>query len=59
MTANEFTRAEIDWAQSILAKPVYTMPNGRSSHEVAYEALNNALDRAVDECLWTADGRIA
>lgn len=57
MTTNEFTRAEIDWANSILAQPVYTMPNGKPSHQVAYEVLNRALDRRIETGLISAHGR--
>ena len=45
MTNEQFNAAEIKWAHAILAKPAYTMPNGKQSHEVAYTVLNAAIDR--------------
>lgn len=48
MTSAEFNRAEIDWANGILAQPAYTMPNGKSSHQVAYEVKAKAIDRMVE-----------
>lgn len=48
MTTNEFTKAEIEWAQGILAQPSYTMANGKPSHQVAYEVLCKALDRRIE-----------
>ena len=38
----------IDWAASILAKPEYTMPNGRYSHDVAYDIIETAEDDLID-----------
>lgn len=48
MTTNEFTRAEIEWAEGILAQPSYTMANGKTSHQVAHEVLCAALDRRIE-----------
>jgi len=56
MTTNEFTKAEIEWANGILAQPVYVMPNGKPSHQVAYEVLNQALDRRIETGLISAYG---
>ena len=56
MKTNEFTNAEIEWAQGILAKPSYTMPNGKPSHQIAYEVLNQALDRRIEIGLISAYG---
>lgn len=56
MTNVEFIRAEIGWANGILARPAYVMPNGRDSHDVAQEVKDAALDRAVDFTEYTADG---
>lgn len=58
MKVNEFIRAEIEWAKSILAKPEYVMPNGRQSHQVAYSVINKAMDQAIDKCRFTIDGCI-
>ena len=43
-----FARTEIAWADGILSKPEYTMPNGRSSHEVAREVADKAQNRLYD-----------
>lgn len=59
MTTNEFTKAEIEWAHSILARPSYTMPNGKPSHQVAYEVLNRALDHRIETGLISAYGQWA
>jgi len=56
MTKAEFNLAEKSWAERILSAPVYTMPNGRRSHDVAYEVLNAALDRMIEENSLTAWG---
>lgn len=48
MTTNEFNRANVAWAENILAQPEYTMPNGKSSHQVAYETLHETVDAMVD-----------
>lgn len=48
MTKQEFAKAEIEWAEGILAEPEYTMANGKSSHVVAYEVASAALDRLVE-----------
>ena len=45
MTNEQFNAAEIKWAHAILAKPAYTMPNGKQSHDVAYTVLSKAIDR--------------
>ena len=57
MKTNEFIAAEIEWAQGILAQPVYTMPNGKPSHQVAYEVLNQAMDRRIETGLVNAHGQ--
>lgn len=59
MTTNEFTKAEIEWAQGILAQPAYVMANGKPSHQVAYEVLNQALDRRIETGLISAYGEWA
>lgn len=45
MTNKEFSSAEVRWAKGILAKPAYTMPNGKDSHEVAFSVIGKVLDR--------------
>ena len=57
MTSAEFNLAELAWADSILAQPAYTMPNGKSSHQVAYEVKAAALDRMIEQNTLTVDGR--
>jgi hypothetical protein len=57
MTSAEFNRAEIEWADNLLSQAVYTMPNGKSSHQVAYEVKSKALDRMISENRLAADGR--
>ena len=57
MTKAEFNLAEKSWAERILSAPVYTMPNGRPSHDVAYEVLNAAIDRMIEENPVTVYGR--
>lgn len=57
MTPAQFNLVEIEWADALLAKPPYTMPNGKSSHQVAYEVKSKTLDRMVFENRLTADGR--
>ena len=57
MTNAEFNLAQKAWAERILSAPVYTMPNGRRSHDVAYEVLSTAMDRMLDENRLTADGQ--
>jgi hypothetical protein len=44
MTNSEFHQANIDWAKKLLSQPEYTMPNGKSSHQIAYAELNKAID---------------
>ena len=56
MTKQEFNKSEIAWAQGILQQPEYKMPNGKSSHLVAYEVMNRAIDRMIDENHLTAHG---
>lgn len=57
MTKQEFNKAEMLWAQSILQQPEYTMPNGKPSHQVAYEVMGEAIDRMVEENLVNAYGQ--
>ena len=56
MTNSKFNLAEKAWAEKILFEPSYTMPNGRLSHDIAYEVLNKALDRMIDENRLASDG---
>jgi len=49
MTNSEFNLAEMSWAKKIISEPPYVMPNGRLSHDIAYEVLDKALDRMIDE----------
>lgn len=44
----EFARSRIRWADGILDKPSYIMPNGRNSHDVAIEVKNDELDKALE-----------
>ena len=48
MTSSEFNKAEIEWANGILSQPEYIMPNGKPSHQVAYEVKAQAVDRMID-----------
>ena len=48
MTTNQFSRANVAWAENLLEQPEFTMLNGKSSHQVAYEVLNETLDAMVD-----------
>ena len=57
MTSKEFIQANITWANNLLAQPSYTMPNGKPSHQVAYEVLGESIDQMVDECSVDAFGR--
>jgi hypothetical protein len=57
MTPAQFNLAQIKWANALLAQPAYVMPNGRSSHDVAYEVKATALDRMLDENTLTAYGQ--
>ena len=57
MNNSQFNLAEKAWAEKILSEPVYTMPNGRKSHDVAYEVLNKTIDRMLDQNCLTADGQ--
>jgi len=59
MTKQEFNKSEIAWAQNILKQPEYKMPIGKSSHQVAYEVLNHAWDRMLDQNYVTAHGQWA
>ena len=45
MTNSAFNLMLVEWAKGILAQPAYIMPNGKSSHDVAYEELNKVIDR--------------
>ena len=45
MNQSQFNQAEITWAKNILARPPYTMHNGKQSHAVAHEVLNALIDR--------------
>ena len=56
MTPKQFDRATTEWARNILAQPCYTMPNGKPSHQVAYEALNETADRLIERGTVTAYG---
>ena len=38
----------VEWANTILAKPSVTYPNGRASHEVASEIREKAEDTLLD-----------
>ncbi|NBW19469.1 MAG: hypothetical protein EBR82_66990 [Caulobacteraceae bacterium] len=49
MSQNQFNLNEIAWAKKLLSEPVYIMPNGRRSHDVAYEVMSKALDRMLDQ----------
>ena len=49
MTNSEFNLAQLAWGKKILSEPVYIMPNGRRSHDVAYEVMSKALDRMLDQ----------
>ena len=49
MTKNQFNLNEIAWAKKLLSEPPYIMPNGRRSHDVAYEVMDRALDRMLDQ----------
>lgn len=57
MRQSEFNLAEMQWADALLAQPAYTMPTGRSSHDVAYEVKAAALDRMIEQNTLTADGQ--
>lgn len=49
MTNAEFNLARVKWANDILSKPAYIMPNGKNSHDVANDELNAAHDRMILE----------
>ena len=57
MTKQEFNKSEIAWAQNVLEQPEYNMYNGKSSHQVAYEVMNRAMDRMVEQNQITAYGQ--
>jgi len=57
MTKSQFNLIEMDWAKKVISEPTYVMPNGRKSHDVAYEVLNKALDRILDENHLNAHGQ--
>jgi hypothetical protein len=59
MTKAQFLLATIRWADNILAAPDYTMPNGRSAHDVAREQRASAVAEANIELPRYADGSIA
>lgn len=45
---------QAEWADAVLAKPAVTLPNGRDSHEVAGEALDQAEDALIEYLVVTA-----
>jgi len=57
MTNSQFNLIEMQWAQTIISEPPYIMPNGRISHDVAYEVMGKALDRLLDENHLSAHGQ--
>jgi hypothetical protein len=57
MTPAQFNLSELEWANALLDKPAYVMPNGRSSHDVASEVKATALDRMLDQNTVNAYGQ--
>lgn len=57
MTNKEFIQTNINWANKLLAQPSYIMPNGKPSHQIAYEVLNESIDQMVEQLSVDAYGR--
>ncbi len=47
---------QVEWAQGVLAAPTVTYQNGRNSHEVASEVLEQFEDVLIDYRLYRAIG---
>lgn len=56
MNSKQFDHANTKWAKMLLAQPCYTMPNGKPSHQVAYEVLGKVADRLIEHGTVTAYG---
>jgi hypothetical protein len=45
---------QVEWAQGVLSAPAVTYQNGRDSHEVAGEVLEQFEDALIDHTLYHA-----